>query len=60
MRKPPKPQPRIDGLVDEIANQDTLKESIDLNTRMAAETNYMLGQMWRLNAAGDWPLARRA
>jgi type IV secretion system protein VirB5 len=43
---------RIDGLVAEIANQDTLKESIDLNTRMAAETNYMLGQMWRLNAAG--------
>ena len=42
---------RIDGLVDEIASQDTLKESIDLNTRMAAETNYMLGQMWRLNAA---------
>ena len=42
---------RIDGLVAEIAKQDTLKESIDLNTRMAAETNYMLGQMWRLNAA---------
>ena len=42
---------RIDGLVGEIANQETLKESIDLNTRMAAETNYMLGQMWRLNAA---------
>ena len=42
---------RIDGLVGEIASQDTLKESIDLNTRMAAETNYMLGQMWRLNAA---------
>ena len=42
---------RIDGLVDEIAKQDGLKESIDLNTRMAAETNYMLGQMWRLNAA---------
>ncbi|PZQ96159.1 MAG: hypothetical protein DI533_17130 [Cereibacter sphaeroides] len=42
---------RIDGLVAEIANQETLKESIDLNTRMAAETNYMLGQMWRLNAA---------
>ena len=42
---------RIDGLVGEIARQDTLKESIDLNTRMAAETNYMLGQMWRLNAA---------
>ncbi|PZX12448.1 type IV secretion system protein VirB5 [Palleronia aestuarii] len=42
---------RVDGLVDEIANQETLKESIDLNTRMAAETNFMLGQMWRLNAA---------
>ena len=42
---------RIDGLVGEISNQETLKESIDLNTRMAAETNYMLGQMWRLNAA---------
>ena len=42
---------RIDGLVGEIAHQDTLKESVDLNTRMAAETNYMLGQMWRLNAA---------
>lgn len=42
---------RIDGLVGEIANQETLKESIDLNTRMAAETNYMLGSMWRLNAA---------
>ena len=42
---------RIDGLVAEIAKQETLKESIDLNTRMAAETNYMLGQMWRLNAA---------
>jgi type IV secretion system protein VirB5 len=42
---------RIDGLVAEIARQDTLKKSIDLNTRMAAETNYMLGQMWRLNAA---------
>lgn len=42
---------RINGLVGEIANQDTLKESVDLNTRMAAETNFMLGQMWRLNAA---------
>ena len=42
---------RIDGLVAEIANQETLKDSIDLNTRMAAETNYMLGQMWRLNSA---------
>ena len=42
---------RIDGLVGQIAKQDTLKKSIDLNTRMAAETNYMLGQMWRLNAA---------
>lgn len=42
---------RIDGLVDEINRAETLKESIDLNTRMAAETNYMLGQMWRLNAA---------
>lgn len=42
---------RVGGLVSEIANQGTLKESIDLNTRMAAETNYMLGQMWRLNAA---------
>ena len=42
---------RIDGLVAEIANQETLKDSMDLNTRMAAETNYMLGQMWRLNAA---------
>ena len=30
---------------------ETLKESIDLNTRMVAETNYMLGSMWRLNAA---------
>lgn len=42
---------RIDGLVGQIANQATMKDSIDLNTRMAAETNYMLGQMWRLNAA---------
>ena len=42
---------RIDGLVEEIGNQTQLKDSIDLNTRMAAETNYMLGQMWRLNAA---------
>ncbi|MEQ8922657.1 MAG: type IV secretion system protein [Marinovum algicola] len=42
---------RIDGLVEAIGDQDTLKESIDLNTRMAAETNYMLGQMWWLNAA---------
>lgn len=42
---------RIDGLVAEIARQETLKDSIDLNTRMAAETNFMLGQMWRLNAA---------
>ncbi|QSH70454.1 hypothetical protein JQK83_019520 (plasmid) [Pseudosulfitobacter pseudonitzschiae] len=42
---------RIDGLVEAIGEQETLKESIDLNTRMAAETNYMLGQMWRLNAA---------
>lgn len=42
---------RVDGLVDAIGDQGTLKESIDLNTRMAAETNFMLGQMWRLNAA---------
>jgi type IV secretion system protein VirB5 len=42
---------RIDGLVAEIGNQEELKDSVDLNTRMAAETNYMLGQMWRLNAA---------
>ena len=42
---------RIDGLVEEIGRQTELKDSIDLNTRMAAETNYMLGQMWRLNAA---------
>jgi type IV secretion system protein VirB5 len=42
---------RVNGLVDEIAHQETLKESVDLNTRMAAETNFMLGQMWRLNAA---------
>lgn len=42
---------RINGLVREIARQETLKESVDLNTRMAAETNFMLGQMWRLNAA---------
>ncbi|WP_417725788.1 type IV secretion system protein [Salipiger sp.] len=42
---------RVNGLVDEIANQETLKESVDLNTRMAAETNFILGQMWRLNAA---------
>ena len=44
---------RINGLVGEIASQDTLKESVDLNTRMAAETNFMLGQMWRLNAAAS-------
>jgi type IV secretion system protein VirB5 len=37
--------------VDAIGAQETLKESVDLNTRMAAETNFMLGQMWRLNAA---------
>lgn len=42
---------RVNGLVGEITNQETLKESVDLNTRMAAETNFMLGQMWRLNAA---------
>ncbi len=42
---------RIDGLVEQIASAETLKESVDLNTRMAAETSYMLGQMWRLNAA---------
>ena len=42
---------RIEGLVDAIGDQDTLKDSVDLNTRMAAETNFMLGQMWRLNAA---------
>ncbi|SFE87576.1 type IV secretion system protein [Roseivivax sediminis] len=42
---------RVNGLVDEIANQETLKASVDLNTRMAAETNFMLGQMWRMNAA---------
>jgi type IV secretion system protein VirB5 len=42
---------RVDGLVDAIGAQETLKESVDLNTRMAAETNFMLGQMWRLNAA---------
>ena len=42
---------RIDGLVQQISKAKTLKESVDLNTRMAAETNYMLGQMWRLNAA---------
>ena len=42
---------RIDGLVEEIGRQTELTDSIDLNTRMAAETNYMLGQMWRLNAA---------
>lgn len=42
---------RVNGLVGEIARQETLKESVDLNTRMAAETNFMLGQMWRLNAA---------
>ncbi|MCZ4354125.1 hypothetical protein O4H61_16520 [Roseovarius aestuarii] len=42
---------RTSGLVGEIGSADTLKESVDLNTRMAAETNYMLGQMWRLNAA---------
>ena len=42
---------RIDGLVAEIGKQEELKDSVDLNTRMAAETNYMLGQMWRLNAA---------
>ena len=44
---------RIDGLVEEIGRQTELKDSIDLNTRMAAETNYMLGQMWRLNAAAS-------
>ncbi len=42
---------RIDGLVQQIGQQQTLKDSVDLNTRMAAETNYMLGEMWRLNAA---------
>lgn len=42
---------RTSGLVGEIKSASTLKESVDLNTRMAAETNYMLGQMWRLNAA---------
>lgn len=42
---------RVEGLVTEISNQETMKESVDLNTRMAAETNFMLGQMWRHNAA---------
>lgn len=42
---------RVEGLVDAIGDQETLKESIDLNTRMAAETNFTLAQMWRLNAA---------
>jgi type IV secretion system protein VirB5 len=42
---------RVEGLVEAISRQQTLKDSIDLNTRMAAETNFMLAQMWRLNAA---------
>lgn len=42
---------RVDGLVDAIGGQGTIKESVDLNTRMAAEVAYMMGQMWRLNAA---------
>lgn len=42
---------RIDGLVEAIGQQNTLKESMDLNTRMTGEIAYMMGQMWRLNAA---------
>lgn len=42
---------RTEGLVEAIGDQETIKESMDLNTRMVAETNYMLGQMWQLNAA---------
>ena len=42
---------RVDGLVAEIARQTTLKESMDLNTRMVAEGNHMMGQMLRLEAA---------
>ena len=46
-------EPQIYGfsVLAAIGGQATLKESVDLNTRMAAETNFMLGQMWRLNAA---------
>ncbi|MAO79056.1 MAG: hypothetical protein CMH82_00035 [Nocardioides sp.] len=42
---------RIDGLVDQIGKTETLKESVDLNTRMAASTNYALASIARLNAA---------
>lgn len=42
---------RVDGLVGEISNQETMKDSVDLNTRMAAEVAYTLAQIWRLNAA---------
>ena len=42
---------RVDGLVGEIRNQETMKDSVDLNTRMSAEVAYTLAQIWRLNAA---------
>lgn len=42
---------RIDGLVHEIGQTTTLKESVDLNTRMAAEGNYELISMMRMMAA---------
>lgn len=42
---------RVDGLVEAIGDQATIKESVDLNTRMSGEVAYMMGQMWRLNAA---------
>ena len=42
---------RLDGLVDAIGSQDTLKESMDLNSRITAEMAYMLGQTYRAMAA---------
>ncbi|MDE3027146.1 MAG: hypothetical protein KGH84_01945 [Paracoccaceae bacterium] len=42
---------RIDGLVQQIGQTTTLKESVDLNTRMAAEGNYELISMMRMMAA---------
>lgn len=41
---------RTAGLVGHIGSAKTIKESMDLNTRVLAENNYMLAQMWRLNA----------
>lgn len=42
---------RVDTLRAKIGTYDTMKEAVDLNTRMTAEVGYIMGQMWRVNAA---------